>query len=106
MLELIFVEMANLYNSKMIWACFALVTVHPSRLHLTEYLSTADIKIISTCVCFRHLKVHWSGVLIRYHFLPKDTSVWTDNGLNIIDPQSSHQIYILSRVLDHILDLK
>ena len=33
-------------------------------------------------------------------------SVWKDNDLKYIDPREPHQIYILFRVLEHIMDLK
>ena len=33
-------------------------------------------------------------------------SVWTDNNLKYIDSQGPHKIFILSRVLDHIMDWK
>ena len=58
------VENVNIQNYKMIWGHLASGGMYPKRLHLTECLSTTDIKVVATCECFRYLLLNWSGVLL------------------------------------------
>ena len=83
------------------------------KLKLKEYVKTTYIHILTTCTCLRYLQVDWSEILLTDDMnhvihLPSKVhiSVWTDNALKCIDHWNSHQIHILSRVLDQFMDLK
>ena len=60
----------------------------------------------------RYLYVCLTGslLLVNIEYVMKlsskeDISIYTDNVLKYIDPRESYKIQILSRVLDHIMDM-
>ena len=74
--------------------------------------TSVSLKTLFSCKCFRYLRADWIGVLLtddREHAIKlaseRHVPIWTDSNLKYIDPTEQHQICILSRVLDHIMEI-
>ena len=73
-----------------------------------------DLQDISTPWTFRYYpQADWTGVILTENMehvikppIKGWIAVWTDNNLKHIDPREPYQIQTLSRILDHIMDMK
>ena len=68
---------------------------------------------LPTCRCLCYLVANWTGVILSDDTEPvillsskEYVSVWTDKNLKYIDFWEPHQMWILSQILDHVMDLR
>ena len=108
-----FLSNGNLCTSKALWAHFASVAIYQTGVKLTECLNINVVQILSSCAISGTWEQTGQEFLLTDDMehtikfsLKGHTSIWRENGMKYIDPTEAREIQILSRVLEHIMEMR